>query len=85
MTTQPPRARLAWTSEEDDMLRVQFNDHCELESIVRNHQRSVAAVINRMMDLGLVLNRGERYYRAEQDPWTSYSEALALKTRIYGE
>jgi hypothetical protein len=85
MTTQPQRAGLAWTTSEDDMLRDQFNEHCELEAIVLNHQRSVAAVITRMMDLGLLLNRGERYYRVEQDPWSSYGEARALKKKIYGE
>ena len=84
MTTQPNRAGLAWTAIEDDDLRMAFNSHQELEDIVRFHERSVAAVLTRMIDLGLLLNRGDRYYRVDQDPWSSYAAAKQLKIEIYG-
>jgi hypothetical protein len=81
----PQRANQAWTTEEDDRLRDAFNLEIDLEDIVIAHQRSVSSVISRMIHLGLLINRGECYYKIAQDPYSSYGEAKAMKERIYGK
>ena len=84
MSAQPARSGMAWTTEEDDQLRREFNTYEELGAVVVAHERTVAAVLTRMMHLGLLVNIGNLYYRVYQDPWASYASAKMLQKEIYG-
>ncbi len=76
---KPPRKGQAWTTEEDDQLRHEFNQNKTLETIMMNHQRTASAMTSRMIRLGLVAAGPGGFYRIEQDPWITTAEANELQ------
>jgi transposase-like protein len=58
-----PRSGQSWAQEEEDALVSAFSEGARIEDLVRSHQRSTAAVMSKLVALGLVYDEGGTYYR----------------------
>jgi hypothetical protein len=59
-----------WLPEEIDQLIRTFAKGEPLEAIAIAHGRTPYAVLGQLIKRGLLVVRGDNYYRVEQDPWT---------------
>jgi hypothetical protein len=58
-----------WLPEEVDQLIRAFAEDEPLEAIAIMHGRTPYAILGKLIERGLLVARGDNYYRMEQDPW----------------
>lgn len=71
-----------WLNEEVEQLRTEINAGLTLSEIVENHGRTAYAIIGRLQALGIIVPVGRNYHRVDPDPWTVYTEVLALQKQV---
>jgi hypothetical protein len=62
----PARSGVIWAGDENEFLVECFNSGDDAETIARKHERTVGAVLSRMMTFGLVVQDGkhfDKYFR----------------------
>lgn len=62
----------AWMAEEYEQLKQLFNEGRNAEEIATAHGRTVAAILSKLEQLGLVVLIGRKYHKVDPDPWYDY-------------
>ena len=69
-----PNHRRIWTRDEDDRLGVSLCSGASLEILRTQHGRTAYAVVNRLQQLGLIVERGGWYYKVDPTPWLNWRD-----------
>lgn len=72
-------AGAAWTVAEEDRLRVGFCAGFSLENLCKDHGRTAAAVLTRLVRMGLLVVRNKEYRRLDPNPFATFEEAHKLE------
>ncbi len=81
---RPENQGKAWTTQEEDMLRLEFNDNEPIEEMVRRHGRNAAAIASRAVKLGLLADINGEYFRMHPDKWSDWKELKRIDKEIFG-